>query len=101
MLLEATFQLIVIDDKTPGFNQTIVEPPKPKVVDPIPIPPRPIPLAPEPITPPKLTIKVPGLEPIIIDSTRVEQKQNYIKTQVPFPNFGGGTFGGGGAGGGF
>lgn len=101
MLLEATFQVIVVNSETPGFNETTVTPPKPKIVDPKPKP-DPKPVSPTPVTPPKVKVNIPGFEPIEIDSTRVE-RQGYVGGLDKFRStkFGGGDFGGGGAGDGF
>jgi hypothetical protein len=89
MLLEANFQITIIDDKVPGFHQIIVTPPESKITEPKPQTPTP------PILKSTLTGGLPGISKI--------KKSGLFNFFKYGPNegfsFGGGGFGGGGAGG--
>ena len=112
MLLEASFSITVIADDIPGFSSTtpppIKEEKKPEVKKP----------EPKQDTKPVIDDKKPTVtkrnpipvEPIKIDSTRVEKNKYYrgpllkkgeVAKNYKFQGFGGGDFGGGGAGGDF
>jgi hypothetical protein len=107
MLLEANFQITVVNEETSGFNQTTAPPPTatPPPVKPItPTIPKVVPVT---IPKPKVNITPPRVQSIPIDSTRVERKplKKLVKTppknNKKFTGYKGGDFGGGGAGGDF
>ncbi len=119
MLLEANFQITIVDDSVVGFVEKKEEEKKeePKKEDkpkpnPLPIP-KPVvpPVVPVEIKRPKVIVLPPPPKPIEIpvDSTRVVKNQKVAvkgsskKPTKPkkFGGFGGGDFGGGGAGGSF
>jgi hypothetical protein len=109
MLLEASFSITVIADDIPGFSSTtpppIKEEKKPEVKKPEPKPnPKPVIDDKKPTVTKKNFLPV---EPIKIDSTRVEKNQYYkgallkkgeVAKNYKFQGFGGGQPGGGGAG---
>lgn len=114
MLLEANFQITVVNDEIPGFTQTTTpEPtatPSPIKPTPPPIKPTPIPIPkniPTNIPRPKVNINPPPVTSIPVDSTRVAKKplkklvKNPPKNNKKFQGYKGGDFGGGGAGGSF
>jgi len=88
MLLEATFQITVIDNKIPGFNETIVTTPVPKV---------------ENIKTSDDILKTENALADVNVKNEKEKKKIQIKnkTNFKFVDFGGGDFSGAGAGGGF
>jgi hypothetical protein len=108
MLLEANFQITIVDDSVVGFAEEKKEKLKPKP-NPLPIPKPVIPkVVPVEIKRPKITVIPPPPKPreIPIDSTRVVKQQRLkgkgeVKKPTKPVKYGGGDFGGGGAGGDF
>ena len=103
MLLEANFQITIVNDETPGFKQ--ITTPEPTAT-PSPIKPTLPPIKTTPIPIPTtipVNIPRPPVKSIPIDSTRVEKKplKKLEKNNKKFKGYGGGDFGGGGAGGSF
>ena len=103
MLLEANFQITIVNDETPGFKQ--ITTPEPTAT-PSPIKPTPPPIKTTPIPIPTtipVNIPRPPFKSIPIDSTRLEKKplKKLEKNNKKFKGYGGGDFGGGGAGGNF
>jgi len=87
MLLEATFQITVIDNKIPGFNETVVVIPVPKVQN---------------IKTSDDTLKTENALADVNVKTKKEEQKTLAKskTNFKFQRFGGGDFGGAGVGGG-
>jgi hypothetical protein len=111
MLLEANFQITIVDDSVVGFVEKKEEEKKENKPKPNPLPiPKPVvpKVVPVEIKRPKVTVAPPPPKPreIPIDSTRVVKPQRLkgkgeVKKPTKPVKYGGGDFGGGGAGGDF